>query len=292
MTGPSPADASAEDSAGRPLLPFVGQATAWSRIVTFTAPHQPGGNVMPISPNQGSIGGGTTVVITGTNLGGATAVHFGPSLATITADTPTAVTVTSPSGAGVVPVTVTTAGGSSNPLSFFYVGAPFKSALSPVSGVTAGGNTVTITGTGLSTATAVNFGAVSATPFVVSDSQVTVVVPPGTAAGSVGVSVTTAGGTNNGLSYTYVDGPTIGTPSPASGSTSGGTAVTIPGTGLTTTESVTFGGVAAPFTVISATEISAVTPPGTAGVVDIVVTTGGGSVTATGAFTYVAGPGI
>lgn len=247
---------------------------------------------MPISPNQGSTGGGTTVTITGTNLSGASAVHFGSKLATITADTPTSVTVTSPSGAGTVGVTVTTAGGTSNPLSFFYVGAPFKATLSPVAGVTAGGNTVTITGTGLSTATSVSFGANSATPTVVNDSTLTVVVPAGTAAGSVGVSVTTAGGTNNGLSYTYVDVPTIGTPSPASGPTSGGTAVTIPGTELTTTQSVTFGGVAAPFSVVSDTEIAAVTPPGTAGAVDLVVTTSGGSATETGAFTYVAGPGI
>lgn len=32
---------------------------------------------MPISPNQGSTGGGTTVTITGTNLSGTTAVTFG-----------------------------------------------------------------------------------------------------------------------------------------------------------------------------------------------------------------------
>ncbi|MEU8509241.1 IPT/TIG domain-containing protein [Streptomyces brevispora] len=247
---------------------------------------------MPISPNQGSTGGGTTVIITGTGLSGATAVHFGSKLATITANTATSVTVTSPSGSGTVNVTVTTPGGTSNPLAFFYVGAPFKAGLSPVSGVTAGGGTVTINGTGLSTATAVNFGAATAVPTVVNDSQLSVVVPAGAAAGPVGVSVTTAGGTNNGLSYTYVDGPTLGAPSPAAGPTSGGTAVTIPGANLTTTQSVTFGGAAAPFSVISDTAISAVTPPGTAGAADIVVTTSGGSATQAGAFTYTAGPGI
>ncbi|MGW4365705.1 IPT/TIG domain-containing protein [Nocardia takedensis] len=247
---------------------------------------------MPISPNQGSTGGGTVVTITGTNLGGATAVRFGTKNAAITANTPTSVTVTSPSGSGVVPVTVTTPGGTSNPLSFFYVGAPFKSALSAVSGAIAGGNTITLTGTGLSTATAVSFGAESAVPTVVSDSQLTVVVPAGAAAGPVGVTVTTAGGTNNGLSYTYIDTPTVGTPSPAAGPASGGTAVTIPGTGLTTTQSVTFDGVPAPFSVTSDSSVTAVTPPGAAGAVDIVVTTSGGSVTAADAFTYVAGPGI
>ncbi|WP_405581447.1 IPT/TIG domain-containing protein [Streptomyces sp. NBC_01190] len=247
---------------------------------------------MPISPNQGSTGGGTVVTITGTNLSGASAVRFGTKLATITANTPTSVTVTSPSGAGTVPVTVTTPGGTSNPLSFFYVGAPFKSSISPTSGVTAGGDTVTINGTGLSTATSVHFGAATATPTVVSDAQLTVTAPAGAAAGPVGVSVTTAGGTNNGLSYTYIDAPTIGTPVPASGPTSGGTVVTIPGTALTTTQSVTFGGVPAPFSVLNDTTVTASTPPGTAGAQDIVVTTSGGTATGTGAFTYLAGPGI
>ncbi|MBH0777915.1 IPT/TIG domain-containing protein [Nocardia bovistercoris] len=247
---------------------------------------------MPISPNQGSTGGGTVVTITGTNLGGATAVRFGTKTAAITANTPTSVTVVAPSGSGVVPVTVTTPGGTSNPLSFFYVGAPFKSALSAVTGATAGGNTITLTGTGLSTATSVSFGAESAVPTVVSDSQLTVVVPAGAAAGPVGVTVTTAGGTNNGLSYTYVDVPTIGTLSPSAGPASGGTSVTIAGTGLTTTQSVTFDGVPAPFSVTSDTSVTAVTPPGTAGAVDVVVTTSGGGATAADAFTYVAGPGI
>lgn len=43
---------------------------------------------------------------------------------------------------------------------------------------------------------------------------------------------------------------------------------------------------------ISDTAVSAVTPPGTAGLVDVVVTNDAGSATATDAFTYVAGPGI
>jgi len=201
---------------------------------------------MPISPNQGSTGGGTVVTVTGTNLAGASAVKFGTKPGTITANTPTAVTVTSPSGSGTVGVTVTTPGGTSNPLPFYYVGAPFKATLSADSGPTAGGNTVTISGTGLSTATNVAFGANNATPSVVSDSLISVVVPAGTA-GSVGVTVTTAGGSNNGLSYTYVTTPAVTSIAPSAGPTSGGTAATVTGTGLTTTQSVTVGGATAPF---------------------------------------------
>jgi hypothetical protein len=247
---------------------------------------------MPISPNQGSSGGGTVVVITGVNLANATAVRFGTRNATITANTPTSVTVISPAGNGVVDVTVTTPGGTSNPLSFFYVGAPFKQTLSPTSGPLAGGNVVTINGIGLSTASIVSFGGNTAVPTIVSDGQITVVVPTGVAPGSVGVSVTTAGGTNNGLSYTYFDTPTLATVVPNQGSTTGGTVVTLTGTNLTSTSSVTFGGNPAPFTVINSTTVSAVTPPGAAGAVDVTVTTDGGSATSVGGFTYVAGPGI
>lgn len=245
---------------------------------------------MPISPNQGSTGGGTTVTITGTNLAGASAVRFGSKLTTITANTPTSVTVTSPSGSGTVPVTVTTAAGASNPLNFYYIGAPFKASLSAASGPSAGGNTVTISGTGLATASSVAFGGNNATPTVTSDSLLSVTVPA--ASGSVGVSVTTTGGANNGFSYTYVDPPTITSLAPTSGSTSGGTTVTITGTDLSTTESVTFDGVTAPFGVINSTTVSAVTPPGSAGAVDVVVSTTGGSATAAAGYTYVAGAGI
>ncbi|MGY3205174.1 IPT/TIG domain-containing protein [Streptomyces sp. TE5632] len=247
---------------------------------------------MPISPNQGSSGGGTLVTITGSNLTGTTAVRFGTRPATaVTNVSPTQVTAVSPSGSGVVGVTVTTPGGTSNPIPFYYVGAPFKQTLSPASGSTVGGETITINGTGFSSATSVSFGANTAVPTVVSDSQLTVIAPAG-AAGSVGVSVTTAGGTNNGLSYTYVAAPTVTTVVPAEGPTSGGTAVTVSGTGLTSTNQVTFDGNPAPFTVISDTAVSAVTPPGTAGPVDVVVSNDAGSATATDAFTYLAGPGI
>lgn len=247
---------------------------------------------MPLTPNKGSTGGGTTVVITGTNLSGTSAVRFGTKLATITGNTPTSVTVLSPSGTGTVNVTVTTPGGVSNPLPFFYIGAPIKTGLSQSSGPTAGTNTISISGTGLSTATAVNFGAAVATPTAVNDGLLSVVVPAGAGPGPVGVSVTTAGGTNNGLYYTYVDSPTALTLDPVDGPTSGGTTVTIAGTNLSTTQSVTFDGVPAPFSVIDDSNVSAVTPPGTAGPVDVVLTNEGGAITETDGFTYNAGPGI
>jgi PGF-pre-PGF domain-containing protein len=83
--------------------------------------------------------------------------------------------------------------------------------------------------------------------------------------------------------------PTITGISPTGGTTAGGTSVTITGTGFTGATAVKFGATnAASYTVNSATQITAVSPVGSAGTVDITVTTSAGT-SATGAadrFTY------
>ncbi len=76
---------------------------------TLATPPPP--TITHISPKRGSIAGGTTVTITGTNLGGAKEVKFGPYTGTVMTDTPTSITVTSPAGTGTVHVTVTTVSG-------------------------------------------------------------------------------------------------------------------------------------------------------------------------------------
>jgi hypothetical protein len=66
--------------------------------------------------------------------------------------------------------------------------------------------------------------------------------------------------------------PTVTALTPSSGSTSGGTSVTIAGTGFTNVSAVTFGGVpATTFTVHSPTQITALTPAYTQGAVDVSV---------------------
>ena len=75
----------------------------------------PAPTVSSISPTTGPTAGGTSVTITGTNLGSASAVKFGTESATITSNTATQIVATSPSHttAEAVHVTVTTAGGTS-----------------------------------------------------------------------------------------------------------------------------------------------------------------------------------
>jgi LPXTG-motif cell wall-anchored protein len=81
--------------------------------------------------------------------------------------------------------------------------------------------------------------------------------------------------------------PTVTSVSPTSGSTAGGTAITITGTNLGNSSAVTVGSAACTnVVVVSATSITCTTPPGTAGTASIVVTAGGQSNVANTLFTY------
>lgn len=122
-----------------------------------------------------------------------------------------------------------------------------------------------ITGTGLTGASAVKFGATNASSFTVnSATQITAVAPAGSL-GTIDVTVTTTGGTSAVSSadqYAYVGAPTVTAISPTAGPIAGGTAVTITGTGFTGATAVSFGGVAASgvITVSSDTQITALAP--------------------------------
>ncbi|MEU5024706.1 IPT/TIG domain-containing protein [Streptomyces milbemycinicus] len=242
-----------------------------------------------LNPTQGPAAGGNSVVITGTNFTGATSVKFGTKSATFTVNSATQITATAPSGNGVVGVTVTTPGGTTSPVNYFYVPQPIKTALSNTSGPLAGATT-TISGANLSTASSVTFGAVgSATPTVVNDSTLNVTAPTSATAQTVGVTVTTKGGSTNGLFFTYEAGPTTTSITPGTGPETGGTASTIVGTGLSDTTSVTYGATSAAFVVNSDTQLIAYAPAGT-GTVTVNVTTPGGT-DSTQTFVYAPPPG-
>ncbi|WP_405361708.1 beta strand repeat-containing protein [Kitasatospora sp. NBC_00085] len=230
-----------------------------------------------LSPDQGPVSGGTTVTLTGANLLGASAVSFGGTPATsFTVVSATQITATAPAGTGTAQVTATTAGGTSNALPYGYVAAPTLTGLVPSQGPVSGGTTVTLTGTNLTSTTGVVFGTTSAAFTVVSATQIAVTAPAGT--GTVQVTVTTAGGTSNGLPYTYVAVPTLTSVTPGQGPSAGGTTVTLAGANLSGATSVKFGGTAATsFTVVSASQITATAPPGSAGPVLVTVTTPGGT---------------
>ena len=84
-----------------------------------------------------------------------------------------------------------------------------------------------------------------------------------------------------------VSAPTISAVNPNTGTTTGGTAITITGTNLTGASSVQVGsGYATSVVVVNDTTVTAVTPAGTAGAQNVSVTTAGGIATLTGGFTY------
>lgn len=253
--------------------------------------------VSTIVPSSGPTAGGTAVTINGTNLGSTTAVTFGGTAATsFTVGSATQVTATTPvHAAGAVDVVVTTSGGSATSTGgfTFVAPAPTIASVAPSSGSTLGGTTVTITGANLSGATAATFGGTPVTSLTVISAAQVRATTPAHAAGAVDVAVTTPGGTaTKTAGFTFVvPKPTIAAVAPASGSTRGGTVVTITGTNLTGASAVTFGGTAAAsFTVDAATQVTATTPAHAAGEVDVVLTTPGGSATATDGYTYFDGP--
>ncbi|HZE16928.1 MAG TPA: IPT/TIG domain-containing protein, partial [Mycobacterium sp.] len=256
-------------------------------------------SVTSVAPQQGPAVGGTTVTINGTDFTNATAVSFGSNSATsFTVDSATQITATAPVGTGIVDITVTTPGGMSAIKAadqYTYVPAPAVTSVSPSAGPESGGTTVTIAGTNFAGATGVKFGTIAATSFAVnSGTRITSVAPAGT--GTVDIVVTTPYGTSGtGVAdqYTYAAQPTVTGISPSSGATSGGTTVTIAGTGFTNATAVKFGSAdASSFTLDSATKITAVAPSHGAATVDVTVTGPGGTSATSSAdqFAYQAPP--
>jgi hypothetical protein len=249
---------------------------------------------------------GATVVV-GQGSGSVTGVIPATSVDVVSSTEITAVTGGG-AQAGTFATFVTTSGGTSagNPASdFTYKAAavvPTVTKVSPDTGPTSGGTAITITGTGfISGATVVIgqgsgsvTGAIAATSVkVVSSTEITAVTGGGAKAGTWATFVKTSGGTSAGNAasdFTYKLAavvPTVTKVNPNSGPTTGGTAITITGTGFVSGATVVIGqgsgsvtGViaATSVVVVSSTEITAVTGSGAkAGTWSLFVHTSGGT---------------
>ena len=108
--------------------------------------------------------------------------------------------------------------------------APTASSLAPTAGPLSGIQTVTVTGTGfLPGSTVALDGGADITPTVITPTSISFVTPVH-AAGTVGVTVTTPGGTTTpALDYAYLAVPTTTALDPASGPLVGGQLVTVTG---------------------------------------------------------------
>jgi hypothetical protein len=199
------------------------------------------------------------------------------------------ITVISPAGpVRTVPLAVIDGGATRVPGGFTYVGTPVTAtAVTPGAGPDGGGTTVTVTGSGFTGATGVTFDGVPGTGFTVVDDRTLTVTTPAGAVGPADVVVTDAAGNGTGPVFTYVATPAaVGSISPDQGPATGGTQVTLTGSGFTGTTSVTVGGRSVRFTVVDDRTLTFTTPAGAAGRAAVVVRDAGGD--GTGTFTYTA----
>ncbi|MEI7926141.1 MAG: IPT/TIG domain-containing protein, partial [Chloroflexota bacterium] len=125
--------------------------------------------------------------------------------------------------------------------------APTVSAVAPALGPSAGGTSITITGTGFVSGATVTIGGTAATGVtVVSATSITATTPAGTP-GSATVTVRNSDGqaANVGGGFTFqYPVPTVTAIAPATGTSDGGTAITVTGTGFRAGATVRIGGIA------------------------------------------------
>jgi hypothetical protein len=263
----------------------VGGTSATSSADRYT--YQPPPAVTGLAPPTGPTGGGNSVTVTGTTFQSAgqfttTSVLVGthnitatpcpgtPTVPCFTVNSSTSITIGDipPHVIGTVDITVTTTEGTSTTSAadhYTYEPIPAVSSVSPNAGVAPGGNTVAVMGTLFTGVTEVSVGSVNittacmGTPTMpcfafISATQINVDLFP-SGSGNVDITVTTPGGTSPTTAadvYAYAPVPTITKVAPNHGSITGGTSVTLTGSGFEptgtnrsfTTTLVSVGGIA------------------------------------------------
>ena len=274
----------------------VTTAGGTSNGVPFTVT-PPAPTLTTVSPNSGAQGTAVSVTLTGTNFVSGTTVNPGSSgitvsnLTVVSATQITATfTISGTAATGASSVTATTAGGTSNGVPFTVTPpAPTLTTVSPNSGAQGTAVAVTLTGTSFVSGATVNPGSSGITVSNVTVSSATQITATftisGTAAtGANNVTVTTNGGTSNGVSFTVnPPAPTLTAASPNSGAQGATVPVTVTGTNFVTGATVSPGNsgiTVSGLTVVSSTQITATfTISGTAatGANNVTVTTSGGT---------------
>lgn len=228
--------------------------------------------ITSFTPTSGPAG--TSVTINGANFTGTTSVNFNGTPAGFAVNSSVKITATVPAGATTGRISVTTPAGMATSGNFTV--KPNIASFTPGSGKV--GDSVTITGTAFTGATAVKFNGASSTFHVDSSTQITATVPASATTGPI--SVTTAGGTAT-SSTSFTAAPRITSFTPTSGPV--GTRVIINGANFTGATFVMFNGAPANYTFNSSTRITA-TVPANATTGKVSVTTPAGTGTSAGDF--------
>jgi formylglycine-generating enzyme required for sulfatase activity len=160
--------------------------------------------------------------------------------------------------------------------------------ITPNQGCIIGGTQITITGTYLGSTSAVTVGGAPASSFTVVNQNTVQATTPAGAEGLANVGVTTAAGTITAAqTFTYMPA-SVSSVAPNAGTTAGGSRVTITGAYLALTTGVTIGGTpCTDVTVVNATTVTAMTPAGTLGNADVMITGGKGTITVADGYRYV-----
>ncbi len=260
--------------------------------------------IAALSPNRGPEAGGTTVTITGADLGSASAVSFGAVPATsFTVETANRISAKAPAGApATVDVRVTTPQGAT-PVGladrYRYLtraeveleeaereaaeGKPTVTEVSP-NAVLQSGGTVTLTGANYEHVEAVTFGGEPAQEFKVENKTRIKAVVPALKTRTCNAQVTTETGTsviranNEAECVPEGSGPAVSGLSPKKGPSTGGTTVTVSGSGFSGVTQVLIGGArATQVHVVSETSLTMVVPAHAEGVAEVFVTTPNGT---------------
>ncbi len=204
--------------------------------------------ITTVTPASGSSLGGTDFTITGAGFLPSPSVTFSSSgelnppkvsFVTASADGTTITGKAPPHAAGLVDITVTNIGGGSatktGAYTFNAAPAPTISPLSVTSGPSLGRTNLTVNGTNFANGTTVTFDTVQASSAAVLNSTTITLSTPAHVPGASSLIVRLPDGQTVSTPFTFnaSPAPTVGAISPSSGT--GGTQITITGTGFATT---------------------------------------------------------
>jgi len=238
-----------------------------------------------VSPTQGTATGGYAVQIYGSNFLAGASVHFGSASASgISLVNASTLSVIVPAYCcGTVTVSVTNPGGQRATLAnaFTFVPAPVITGLNPSNGVNVGNTLINIQGQSFQPGATVLIGGRAATSVTYVNSSTLSVRTPLGVIGVASVTVTNPDGQATTLANAFIyTGPTLSSLSSSSAYTSGGTIISITGTGFQYGASVYLSDIyATNVSVSSASLLTFTAPMHPQGLVNVTVTNPDGSAT-------------
>jgi hypothetical protein len=203
---PVPPPRPAPTAAAAPAAPGSGAAGSGSGSGPVAAGPQRG--VTGVAPDEGPLGGGTRITLSGQDLARAVRVDVdGRTGSDLVIESDERISVLTPAAPAATQATIEVHLSTGEvylvPAAFAYRARPSVTAVDPAQGPATGGNVVTVTGRDFTARTEVAFGDTAAGEVqVLSDTELRVVAPAHLP-GRVALTVTTAGGRSNAVTYAY-----------------------------------------------------------------------------------------